>query len=277
MGRTTGKKGAQGGKGAKGKKGGKKVVKDHGFNKRGHGAPIVFDPEARTAHLQGFSDRKRERRAYGLAMQKVKDRKARLEERKELKAAMKEQVEDAEKHKEALLKAVFDENPAFLPVPKAIEEEKDDANDEKPAPRNLDEPIEKVQLYQDVQTQCQFGGEVIVTCSTTFPNESDNEEDERKAAAKVHVEKTVDARQAYAGKVEKFLSKLKGNMPAKKKKAHMRQTKTKGNHGAAGMKGMAGSGDLKVAQQVLAKSQAKVGKKGKATVQKGRKGKAGKR
>ena len=37
-------------------------------------------------YLTGFSKRKQERRRFGLAMQKVKDRKARLAEREEVRA-----------------------------------------------------------------------------------------------------------------------------------------------------------------------------------------------
>lgn len=55
------------------------------LNKRG--LSLVFDPEARREYLTGFSKRKTERRKFGLAMQKVKDRKARLLEREEIRKA----------------------------------------------------------------------------------------------------------------------------------------------------------------------------------------------
>ena len=56
------------------------------YNKRGK-LSLVFDPEARREYLTGFSKRKTERRKFGLAMQKVKDRKARLLEREEIRKA----------------------------------------------------------------------------------------------------------------------------------------------------------------------------------------------
>ena len=43
---------------------------------------ITFDSDKRHDYLTGFSSRKKERRAFGLAMQKVKDRQSKLEERK---------------------------------------------------------------------------------------------------------------------------------------------------------------------------------------------------
>ena len=64
---------------------------------------IVFDPEARKAYLRGFSDRKRQRRAFGLAMQKVKDRKAKIDQRKQDKKDELERVEEAERQKEELM------------------------------------------------------------------------------------------------------------------------------------------------------------------------------
>jgi hypothetical protein len=266
--RSKGAKDFKGPKSGKRKSGGGKAQnkpKDgkESFGKRGKGAPIVFDPDARKEYLQGFSERKKERRAYGLAMQKVKDRKAKLENRAEMKLAQKEQVEEAEKHKEELMAAVHQDTPEIygIPVFDKVSKAKDNdgGGNDKPVPRQDDEPIEKVHLYQDEQTQSHWGGEVIVNISTHFPDESEdeaNDTEERKMQRQA-IKKTVDAQQQYAGNVEKFLSKVKQNMPSKKKKARM--GKQKGNHGAAGMKGMAGSGDLKVAQSVLAKSQVRLG------------------
>jgi ribosomal RNA-processing protein 17 len=233
------------------------------IGKRGKGAPIVFDPDARKTHLQGFTERKKQRRSYGLAMQKVKDRKERLEQRKELKTAQREQVEEAEKQKEALQAAAFEDSINVLigiPVFGKNVGKNDDDDDDKSITQK-EEHIDTVQMYQDVQTQSQWGGDVIVTTSTAFPgdsdqedNDSDDEKNNRVHQNRTKIQKTVDERQKFAGNVDKFLAKIKGKMPAKKKE-HARQ---KGNHGAANMKGMAGSGDLKVAKSVLAKSQSRV-------------------
>jgi ribosomal RNA-processing protein 17 len=55
---------------------------------------IVFDPDARKEHLTGFHKRKQERRRFGLAMQQIKDRKERLEERKERRAVDQDKLEE---------------------------------------------------------------------------------------------------------------------------------------------------------------------------------------
>lgn len=229
-------------------------------NKRklGHTGEIVFDPEARKQYLRGFSERKRQRRAYGLAMQKVKDRNARLEHRQELKKAVMEQVEHAEKQKEELLSEFLKDN--VSPLTKVDYEKVKEA-----------ESIEtKVEMYEDVQTQTQWGGEVVVTTSTRIPGESDDEEEQdSKPKPK---KKKADVEQEYAGKVDKYLEQLKSKMPSKKKD---RTKKHKGSHGAANMKGMASGGDMKLVQKVLAKSQAK--QKGKHGVSHGGPKKHGKK
>ena len=204
---------------------------------------IVFDPEARKDFLRGFSERKRQRRAYGLAMQKVKDRKAKLDQRAEEKMAVQEQIEEAEKQKEALLEGIIvehEESIVHVPMDTTFKKSKE-----------TEEDFEKVETYQDVQTQSQWGGEVIVTTSTHFPGDSDDEK-ERVEEKKT---KKSDMEQEYAGNVEKFLHELRGNMPGKRKKDH--RQKHKGKYGAANMKGMASGGDLKIAKRALQRSQAK--------------------
>ncbi|EKU20538.1 rrna processing protein rrp17, partial [Nannochloropsis gaditana CCMP526] len=68
-------------------------LKIGGYKKNGKLA-LVFDPEARREYLTGFSKRKKERRTFGLAMQQVKNRKARLMEREELRKAKKGALDD---------------------------------------------------------------------------------------------------------------------------------------------------------------------------------------
>ena len=58
---------------------------------------ITFDPTDRREYLTSFSARKKEHRAFGLAMQKVKDREAKLEERKKQREAQLERIEDIER------------------------------------------------------------------------------------------------------------------------------------------------------------------------------------
>lgn len=253
------------------------IKRSNMLGKRGRGAPIVFDPEARTEYLQGFSTRKKERRAYGLAMQKVKDRKAKLESRGEIRTAMREQVEEAEKQKALMMAAVLDENASLLGVPdfgkprkreEVVEDDGDDDDDK--SSTQEEKAIATVQMYKDDQSQTQWGGDVIVTTSTAFPNDSDGDDDAKKKTNTPSFKTSVDESQKYAGNVEKFLSKVKGKMPAKKKAEHARNVKQKGIHGASNMKGMAGSGDLKDAKNILAKSQAKMGKKANPSSGKGK-------
>lgn len=206
-------------------------------------AEIVFDAEARRKHLQGFSARKRERRVFGLAMQKVKDRKARLGVRQSEREARLEQIEQAEHQKEQMTQHLWpdddDDSAATFDNSKASINVQDD-----------DQSIEKVERYEDGQTHCMWGGEVVVNISTHFPGEISEEEDKTK---KQRVKKT-DEQQVFAGKVEKYLPQVKAQLPGKKKQAqHLR--KTNGLHGATTMKGMpSNSGDFKLAQKALGRA-----------------------
>jgi hypothetical protein len=204
----------------------------------------------------------------------VKDRKAKLESRGEIRTAMREQVEEAEKQKALMMAAVMDENASLLGVPdfgkprkrEEVEVVGNDGDDDDKG----EEGITTVQMYKDDQAQSQWGGEVIVTTSTAFPDEDDDDDAARKKTNTPSFKSSVDESQKFAGNVEKFLSKVKGKMPAKKKAEHARNIKQKGIHGASNMKGMSGSGDLKDAKNILAKSQAKMGKKANPSSGKGK-------
>jgi len=198
--------------------------------------------------LRGFSQRKQQRRAFGLAMQKVKERKARLEQRAQTREAMNEQVEEAEKQKEQFLTELVLENKVDH-----FEEENDNEEDGKTM-RNESVgtkvgDVDQVQTYEDVQTQSHWGGEVIVRTTTKIPGEESDEDGSKRSKKR---RKLIDEAQMNAGKVDKYLAQLKGNMPSKKKKD--RHTKHKGRHGASNMKGMASGGELKLAQKVLERS-----------------------
>jgi len=210
------------------------------FHNKKRKREVTFDPEARRQYLQGFSERKRQRRAYGLAMQKVKDRRSKLEEKKETKQADLERIEQAESQKKELL---YEKHGGVI---------EGDDNDEDDTRANKKKDTTTT-TYQDVQTQSQFGGHVIVT-TTTMPPSDDDESDVEQEPEKA---KHIDAQQRYAGNVNKYLHQLKGNMPGKKKRDH--GSKHKGRHGAASMKGMGGAANLKVAQKALSKMQAKNG------------------
>jgi ribosomal RNA-processing protein 17 len=235
-------------------------------------AAIVFDPEARKEYLQGFSKRKGERRAYGLAMQKMKDRKARLEQRAELKRAEREQVEQAEKQKESEIEEYMLDRSVLhgMGFHEALAEESGKAaaalpprrgafKSDKSSPKS--EAVEKVEVYHDVLTRDQWGGEVIVTTSTRFPGASDDEDDVgANKKPKKHKRMAVDEEQEYAGNVEKYLAEVKATLPSmKKKKKKDAQKKHKGVHGASNMKGVSGPADMKIAKRALDRFQKKGG------------------
>ncbi len=198
---------------------------------------IKFDPEARRKYLTSFSSKKKERRAFGLAMQKVKDRKAKLDEKREMRKARLEQVEEAEKSKALELEDST-----------SIKSEEDDV-----AHGQIDrkEPLhDQVTTFADRATQSQYGGQVIVT--TTYHIPSDDEEE----ASYLGDRKNIDKEQMYAGSVQKYMAKIKGSLPGKRSKNRDRNNAggKKGKHGAEGMKGMGSAQDLKLAKKTLSKT-----------------------
>ena len=210
---------------------------------------IKFDPQARRQYLTGLSAKKQERRAYGLAMQKVKDRRAKIEERKESKKAMMEQIEEAEKMKNNDL---FDDY---------------DSGDESDTVEKDEDHNVKVEKFEDQSTQQQFGGQVIVTTSFGIPSDDESVGERAQKIGK----KNVDFEQKFAGNVKKYMDQFKKNMPAKKAKFQNRgRAGKKGQHGAEKMIG-GNAKDLKMAQKTLSRAQGnsknerggKKGKKGK--------------
>jgi ribosomal RNA-processing protein 17 len=260
----------------RGKKGGAKKKKDAGKRPRRVDA-IVFDPEARRQYLTGFSQRKQERRAFGLAMQKVKDRTARLANRAELRSVTREQIAEAEERRRQRM----EDDAKNKAVPPTRTEEK---QQQKRARDNLSsnketkiDPLQTtdqineekadtvVQTYEGEETQQQWGGLVVVTTSTNVPDSDDDngtdhgdgEGEEQNDCRKQQPKKQLDAQQEYAGNVEKYLKDLKGHLPSKKNKAGNNNKRHRGGqHGAANMKGVGSAAHLKVAQKVLARSTA---------------------
>ena len=99
------------------------------------GGEVVFDPEERRNYLRGFSERKRQRRAFGLAMQKVKDRQARLEDRREHKKSELARIEEAERQKrslqgEGIVPSVLDEESVGSVVTTTLASLSDDSDEE---------------------------------------------------------------------------------------------------------------------------------------------------
>jgi len=220
--------------------------------KRGNKREVVFDPEARKAHLRGFSERKRERRAFGLAMQKVKDRKARIEQRASEKKDELQRVEAAEQQKEQWMdEMVRLSNPASKSF--ASDEDIDSDSDEKKTKKQQQgEDIIDTKIYDDRITETTWGGQVTVT--TSVVELGDDSDDESSITNDVRNSKSVDTAQKYAGNVQRYMDELKGNMPGKKNRDNGHRTRRKGKNGAAEMKGVGGSGNLKIASKLLNKS-----------------------
>eukprot|EP00586_Coscinodiscus_wailesii_P018038 CAMPEP_0172517436 /NCGR_PEP_ID=MMETSP1066-20121228/284995_1 /TAXON_ID=671091 /ORGANISM="Coscinodiscus wailesii, Strain CCMP2513" /LENGTH=239 /DNA_ID=CAMNT_0013299435 /DNA_START=119 /DNA_END=834 /DNA_ORIENTATION=- len=210
--------------------------------KRKQKLEIKFDPEARKEYLTGFSKRKRERRLFGLAMQKVKDRKAKVDERKELKKAFEEQAQDIERNKRDMEEAqrrYDDDDGAREDDQKEEEEEGNDGNAvTTTASRHDDKPRTMVEHYR---TDVQFGGSVTVTTTFGLPDAESDEERDLAALQSRKKDGGVDDEQRYAGSAARFMKELKANMPAKAKKGKGKGSSAKGRsggqHGAAGMKG----------------------------------------
>ncbi|KAG5191126.1 hypothetical protein JKP88DRAFT_266655 [Tribonema minus] len=132
-----------------------------GDRKKGKKRPITeisFDPEARTEYLQGFHKRKQERRRFGLAMQQIKDRKERLEERKEKRVANQEKLDELGLGSRDL--GEFDM--------KAQRRKATAADPERGA---------EVVDFADDATRAMFGGDVTVTTTFGIAPGSDDEED----------------------------------------------------------------------------------------------------
>jgi hypothetical protein len=187
-------------------------------------------------------------------MQKVKDRKQKLEDRKETKHAELERIEQAEQQKQELLAETHGLH--------------DGSNDDGPNGDESDNPVEHrndttttTKTYEDTTTQSQFGGQVIVTTTTVLPSDDDDDNDDESDNDRTRVSSKKhhhhDEQQRYAGKVDRFLHELKGKMPAKRKEHSHHHVKHKGKHGAASMSGMGGLSNFKLAQKALSKIQAK--------------------
>ncbi len=216
--------------------------------KRGNKREVVFDAEARRAHLRGFSERKRERRAFGLAMQKVKDRKAKIEERAAVKKGSLERIEEAEKQKEQWMEDAVRMNGG-------LEESDDEGSDsEDQSQEQQSDDVIDTKVYDDKTTETAWGGQVTVTTSVVALDDDDDSDEEEDYTIAARRPKSVDTAQKDAGNVQKFLHQLKGNMPGKKNRDNGPRAKRKGMNGASDMKGVGGSGNLKIASKLLSRS-----------------------
>jgi hypothetical protein len=246
-------------------------------------ASIEFDATARYQHLTGFSERKRARRAYGLAQQKIKDRKSKLEHRAAIRTAERDFIEEAEKLKQQHFQLQLQHQQQHGAL--IINPNDDNNNNQSSAMNKTNEQDteETVQiLFDSEETEQQWGGHVVVTTSTHIPGDSDNDEDddddERNNKRKDTTTENHDTEQQYAGNIERYIKTIKGNLPSKKRRTASSVTnnttsnkRTKGQHGATNMKGVGSAADMKVAQKMLSRSTTRV-TKGSIAGRKGRKG-----
>lgn len=204
---------------------------------------IKFDPEARRTYLTGFAKEKKERRIFGLAMGKIKERKLKLETRKEEREALKSQIEEAERNKRIDRGDYSSDDDNEDGEHDNIHTSTADLNNEKK---------EEMVTFQDEITEDLFGSHVVVTTSYGLPS-SDEEGDEKEEESKKQHMRNNDRRQQYAGSVKKYIDKFTKQLPAKKKKTEHKGAK-KGQHGASKMIGGSAT-DLKSAQKFLSKAQ----------------------
>ena len=230
---------------------------------------------------------------FGLAMQKVKDRKEKLERKKEDRKSRLEQIEEAEKLKR-LAKGQGDDDDDDDDSDSSAsasnsEGESDDGDasvssterkrseKRKMSKHDHEEVEETKKTYNDAETTNQFGGSVIVT--TTYGIPSDDESDDPDLQGIVSNKPHIDEAQKYAGNVKKYMGQVRSNLPSKKRKREVMGGgggHRKGKHGAADMKGMGSGTDLKMAKKALGRAAEKGGGMERGG-KKGKKGKKGRR
>ena len=232
------KSGSAGGKGG-GKRGGKGGGKGGGKHsgKGGRGKPppkikrvkeVVFDEKARTEHLLGMRKRKAERRQFGLDMQKLKDRKAILSERKERREAVKEKYEEAITQKKKRLQGhafAEDEIDDVLHggVVRALAGEVETLEEMEQAASGKSEAV-----FDDEHTSSRFGDGVTVTTTFGLPDSDDEDsahsasssdeesagEELTQAAKRRKLEGREDAKITLFQRIQ---SKSKGHAPKRRK------------------------------------------------------------
>ncbi|GMI55880.1 hypothetical protein ScalyP_jg7406 [Parmales sp. scaly parma] len=262
---------------------------------------INFDKSSRVDYLTGFGKRKAVRRTFGLAMQKLKDRKARLEKNKEDREEKKEkQDRDLEARRLNVLEhgdgdgieldAEVEVRAAAAAASSASGKKYNHDSDDDDDSGSSSEVEVEITNYTDSSTVQNFGGDVTVEVSYGVPEDSDDEEEAKLLNSRIReppTKGTNDSEQHYAGNVERYMKEIQSKgLPSKKRKEGKQVWKGKGQHGAQDMKGMGGGGGVKMAKKLMGRFETKVddskkgkggGKKGKTVVkyQKGMKRKRG--
>jgi len=198
-------------------------------------------------------------------MQKVKDRQAKLEERKESREAQLEKIEDIERSKETLRKGVAGLKNDDDGGGNAASDDDDDDGIDGSTQQHAEQ---EMKTFGDEHTTHQFGGLVSVTTTFGIPSDDEDEDDivnSKNAdfyAREKHGANHVDEAQQRAGNVNKYMAEVKGTMGQRKSKNSGGGGGRKGQHGASTMKGMGNGTTLKMAKKTLAKFKSKGGKGG---------------
>ena len=221
---------------------------------------VSFNASDRLDYLTGFSKRKKERRAFGLAMQKVKDRQAKVEERKERREAQMEKIQDIERNKKALRKGLTGD--VDVDDDGDVSDDNNDG-DVDSSQKKKGQHEKELSTFQDEHTTTQFGGLVSVTTTFGIPDDDEDDDSIDFYKREKHGKDHVDTEQKRAGDVNNFMaevkSKMNGNKSSKKSGKHGGK---KGQHGASTMKGMGSAATLKMAQKTLRKFKARDGGRG---------------
>jgi len=219
---------------------------------------VSFDADERREYLTGFSKRKKARRVFGLAMQKVKDRKDRLEERKERREAKEERLHALERQQKIQRgEAVLSDSGSDADS----DSDDDGPGGAVPGPGGAAAPV--TTTYASAPIHDRFGGSVVVTTTEGLPPDSDDEAQARYVelrdamAQRKGVDKGVDADQRRLNSATAYTRALEGSLPGKKKS--QKKWTGKGMHGAQHMKGMGGATGVKSAKKVLSRVSAKMG------------------
>ena len=264
---------------------------------------IKFDPAARHDFLTGFSKRKKERRVFGLAMGKLKARKDALDERKEIRAAKKEEVREKEENMRLNRKQKDGDNGDDDDADDDNDDDNDDSNADAgrdvtdlirssipssfpldasapPASSSASLPSGKISVipFTNDSTISMFGAGVTVSVSYGLSgagvcgNDSDDDDSEL-LHSRQRGEKKVDVDQRYAGNVTKFMKDVSASL-GNKKKTDRKGWTGKGMHGAQGMKGAGGAATVKLAKKLIGRySDGEAQAKSAKHMAKGKKGK----
>ena len=246
---------------------------------------ITFDVQKRKEYLSTFSKRKAERRCYGLAIQKVKDRKLKLQARKirrnDAKEKEKEYIDtykslgvgsdnddddddDGDNNDEEEEVEDVEEEMAIggnttnkkQKINKSTEDDDDEEMKEKKDNKTSKKRNTSTTSFQDEITKNQFGGAVCVTTTMGFPEDSDDEE-LRDYENEMSKKKNIDREQRSYNSVDYYLKGVKETCNSKKKDAKGHKgLYNKGKYGGSNMPGIAKGKDFKIVSMALRKANA---------------------